>query len=345
MPHMDARAISRIARNPRCQRQAALHLLGLREQEAYLQLTGSSYPGPRGDYTAALKWGRLFEARLTEHQARRLLASIEGILGIRTNTAWVRDLKNEVPDQPEAVLDRSRRTRAILDDLLAGRRVPDLLIQPCLQLSWKGMDWGHILPDALVLDRAQQQYLPLETKAFISLDGILTPGERMALRLQAAVEVLALRTELGRLDPGNIVPPQALLVVATPYGFRPESAVLEGLEAEIAAVEAALRTLGRVYSRLATRRSNLSASETLTQLPLHYQESCLAGCALAAHCRAQTPGVRGELGDHAASQVGEELDLARVVALLSGEPPETSEEVVLWESLEETVTLFRWKAS
>jgi hypothetical protein len=78
---------------------------------------------------------------------------------------------------------------------------------------------------------------------------------------------------------------------------------------------------------------------------MHYQESCLTGCALAKVCRPQTPGVRGEVGDHVASQVGENLDLARVIAILSGEPPATPEEVTLQESLQEAVTLFQWKAS
>jgi hypothetical protein len=142
MPHLDARVISRIACNPRCHRQAGLHLLGLSEQEAYALLTGRPYPGPRGERTAALVWGRLFEAKLAEYQAGRLLASLDGVLRIQPATARVRDLRQEVPDsQPEAVLERCRRTRSILADLLAGRRVPDLLLQPALQLCWNGVDW------------------------------------------------------------------------------------------------------------------------------------------------------------------------------------------------------------
>jgi hypothetical protein len=346
MPDVDARAISRIAQNPRCHRQAALHLLGLHEGEAFALLTGRPYPGPRGERTASLVWGRLFESRLTEHQARRLVGSLDGVLGLRPAAARVRDLRQEVPDtQPGAISERCRRTRAVLTDLLAGRRVPDLLLQPALQLCWNGMDWGHILPDGLILDRIQQQFVPLETKGFISLDGMLTPGERKALRLQAAVENLALRSELVRLDPGRTVPLQALLVVATPFGFRPASAVLEELDAEVVAVEAALRTLSWVVSSLADRRQDTTPAETLTALPMYYQESCLTGCALAEVCRSQAPGVRGKVGNHAASQVGEELDLATVIALLSGAPPATPEERALCQSLKEAVALFQWKAS
>jgi hypothetical protein len=238
--NVDARAITRIARNSRCRRQAGLHLLGLRDEEAYVVLTGRRYSAPLGERAAALQWGRLFEAKLTEHQARRLRASLEAVLGPRPIPVWVRDLRQEVPDtQQDAVLERSCRTRAVFTDLLAGRRVPDLLLQPALQLSWQGTDWGYIIPDALVLDRIHQRFVPLETKGFISLDGIITPGERVALRLQAAVQILALRSEFGRLDPGRMVPPQALLVIATPFGFRAAPAVVESLDAELAAVDAA----------------------------------------------------------------------------------------------------------
>jgi hypothetical protein len=343
MPQLDARAITRIAQNPCCHRQAGLHLLGLSEQEAYAHLTGTPYRGPRGERTSALVWGRLFEAKLTENQAQRLLVSLESVLGIRSSAAWVEDLRTEVSDSPsEAILERCRKTRTVLTDLLAGRRVPDLLLQPALQLQWGGAAWGHIVPDALVLDRIPQRFVPLETKGYIGLDGIITPGEKVAMRLQAAVEVVALRSELGRLEPTCKIPPQALLVVATPFGFRPYPAVLEELAAELAAVDAALRTLGRVFVSLAARRQDTAPKETLTQLRPYFQESCLTGCALAEICRTRASGVRGEVGDHAASQVSEEFDLARVMALLSGAPPISPAEEALIASLQETITLFRW---
>jgi hypothetical protein len=346
MYQQTARSIATVACNPRCHRQAALHLLGVSEQEAYALLTNSPYPGPRGERTAALQWGRLFEARLAENHARRLLACLDGVIGFQAASATVCDLRLEVSGtQPGAVVERRRRTHAILEDLLAHRPVPDLLLQPPLLLSWGGEDWGVIVPDGLVRDRTQGVYLPLECKGFISIDGMATSGERTAMRLQAAVEVLALRAELARLDSGHTIPPQALLVLATPYGFVPAPVVLEELEAELAAVKAALRTLGRVASHVATRQQSASTAEKLTQLSPFYQESCLTGCALAEHCRLQAPGVRGEVGDHAASLVGENLDLARVTALLSGEPPATPDEANLVQSLEEMVTLFQWNAS
>src|SRR5215218_4415290 len=103
MPHLDARAISRIAQNPGCSRQAALHLLVIQDDAAFALLTGQPYPGPRGERTAAIRWGTLFDSRLTEHHATRLLGALDGVLGINPATATVRDLRREVPDsQPGA---------------------------------------------------------------------------------------------------------------------------------------------------------------------------------------------------------------------------------------------------
>src|SRR3954454_11632362 len=112
MPHLDARAISRIAQNPRCHRQAGLHLLGLRDDEAFVYLTTRPYPGPRGERTAALRWGHLFEARLCEDGARRLLGALDGVLGIQPDAARMRNLQAEVPGtQPDVLAERTRRTR------------------------------------------------------------------------------------------------------------------------------------------------------------------------------------------------------------------------------------------
>jgi hypothetical protein len=285
----------------------------------------------------------LFEARLTEHRARRLLAALDGMPGICTTSARIRDLRTEVPDaDADAISTRATRTRAILADLRDGRPVPDLVLQPALVLAGDAVEWGVIAPDGLVLDRNRGVYVPLEAKGFIGLDGMITPAERGTLRLQAAVEVLALRSTLASLDAAATVVPQALLIVATPYGFRPMAAVLEELEGELAAVEAALRTLARVLSRLAIHRS-VPLPERLLGLPSHLQSSCLTGCSLVGVCRAHAPQIRATLGDRVATLLGEEIDLARLVGLLSGEPPTSPDEARLQEALEETVTLYRWR--
>ena len=343
MPHLDARAIARVAQNPRCQRQSAMLLLGLRDEQAFALLTGQPYHGPRGERAAALRWGALFDSRLTERQATRLLASLDGVLGITPATATVRDLRREVPDsRPAALGERNRRTRAILSDLLASRPVPDVLIQPPLHLRWGPRDWGFIVPDALVLDRERGVYLPLEAKGHVSVDGVVAAGDRARPRLQAAVQSVALSAELARIDVRRDggVHTRALLIVATPFGFTPAPAILEDLAAEIAAVAAALHTMAQTQARLAVLEPTHSLPEALPYLRTHYQEGCLTNCAMADVCRTRARGVRGELGDRADSLMGKEIDQARVVALISGDPPLNEGETVLLASLRDTAAVF-----
>lgn len=343
MPRLSARDVTHIACNPHCHLQAALPLLDLQEREAFQLLTGKRYAGPRGERTAAYAWGRLFESSLIANQSQRLLEALQGVLPISPATPWIRDLRQEVPDlEDDAVASRAARTRRILHDLLAGNPVPDLVLQPALVLRRDGVSWGHIAPDGLVLDRTRKTYLPLETKAFISLDGIITPQERLVLRLQAAVEILALESELTGLDAAVTILPQALLIVATPFGFRPQPAVLEALPAELAAVDAGLKTLARVLAHPAVHQP-APLRERLMRLPYHYQERCLLTCALAGFCRTRAPQVRASLGDRVAQLVGEDIDLARVITLLGGDPPATQAEEALQRALDETVTIYGWR--
>jgi len=338
----DARGIARIARNPCCQLQAAMVMRDLPESQIYELLTNQPYLGPLGERRAATRWGTLFDTRLTEDRAMRLREALDGVCGITPTTATVRDLRCDVPGtRPGALVERNRRTRGILTNLLAGRPVPDILIQPPLQLYWGDRHQSLIVPDALVLDRAKRAYLPLEAKGYIAIDGVVAPGDRAALRLQAAVQILALGSELSRLDPGCSVVPRALLVFATAYGFKPTPAALEHLGAEVMAVQMALRAMAQGASRLATVDQDLPLQDVLPCLAIHYQESCLTTCALADVCRTRA-GVRGALGDDAATLLGEHLDLTRLIALVSGDPPVSPEEWTLLTALRETAALFSW---
>src|SRR5215213_7292417 len=115
MPHVDARGIAKVARNPECTLLAAMVMRDLPETQIYELLTNQPYLGPLGERTAATRWGTLFDSRLTENRATRLLEALRGVLGIDPVTARVRDLRREVPDTgPGALVERNRRTRAIL---------------------------------------------------------------------------------------------------------------------------------------------------------------------------------------------------------------------------------------
>src|SRR5688500_8104655 len=145
----DARGIAKIAFNPECTLQAAMVLRDIPETEVYEQFTHQPYPGPRGERTAAIRWGTIFDTRLTEDRATRLRDALAATLATAPAMATVRDLRRDVPrTRPDALMERNRRTRGILTDLLAGRPVPDILIQPPLQLDWGCQNRSVIVPDA-----------------------------------------------------------------------------------------------------------------------------------------------------------------------------------------------------
>ena len=105
---------------------------------------------------------------------------------------------------------------------------------------------------------------------------------------------------------------------------------------------AGLRTMARTASRLAILLRTRSQREAVRILPNHYQDACLTSCALAEHCRRHAPGLTGEVGDVAACTLDPQIDLPRVVALLSGDPARTPAEGDLLVALAETATVLHW---
>lgn len=338
-----ARGIARIASNPSCRLQAAMVDLVMPEDRFFATLVGHPYPGDRGERTAAYRWGHRFESSLVANHAARLLKAIDGQLGITAATATVRNLLDEVPgEDPAAYDERHHRARLILTDLVAGRPTCDLVLQPPLRLPVRSGQVGFIVPDALVLDRLNRVFLPVEIKAYVTRDGVAEPGDRAAMRLQAAVQVLALRAEFSRIGVGSRVTPRALLVLATPFGARPLPACLERLDSEVVAIEEALHTLAATAAQLAFLRQTRPLGVALRHLPHHFQDACLTSCTMAEVCRQRSAGMAGDLGDRMATRLGAAADLDRVLALLAGDPAATAEERRLLEAMAETATIFAW---
>jgi hypothetical protein len=340
---VDARAFARVAQNPSCRRQAAMLLIGLPEDQLRARLPALPREGPYGERAAALRWGVVFDRALAEGGASRLLASLDGQLGLGPGAASVRDLRAEVPGRTAAaVRERTRRVRNVLADLIEGRPVPDVLIQPPLELTRGAQSWGAIVPDALALDRPRLAYVPVEAKGNVSVDGAVPAADRGRMRLQAAVQVHALRAEFARLGQADRVTSRALLVVATPFGFRPAPGVLEDLAAEVEAVGLALRALGESRAELAAQPQSADPTQVLMAAPPNFREACLAGCALAEICRAEAKGVRGVVGDRAAELLGGDLGIARLGDLLGGSRPVGVGEEAALETLRGAASLFGW---
>jgi hypothetical protein len=343
MNHVDARGVARVALNSTCRRQAAMVLFGLSDRQCRDVFSNLPNHGGCQERAAALRWGVVFDRALTQGGAARLLASLQGTLGLMPDAAVVRDLRAEVPGGSAAAAgERSRRVRAVLADLVAGNPVPDVLIQPPLTLAWGDRDWGRIVPDALVLDRARLAYVPVEAKGLVAVDGVVPAADRGRMRLQAAVQVHALRAEFARLGQVELVMPCAFLVVATPFGFRPAAAVMESLEAEVEAVGSALQALEDVRAALATQPRGHDPAQFLPRTPPTFREACLSRCCLADACRAEVAGVRGVVGDRAADLVGPSLDLGRARDLLGGAPTVGADEEHVLVLLRDAATVFGW---
>jgi hypothetical protein len=343
-----ARGLIRVAHNPTCELQAAMTLARVREPDVYRALAGTDYPGEYGERVSARRRGATFEHNLYRDNAALLRETLAPLLQVAAGDLSMRNLVAEVPSERAAAMaERHRRTRALLADLAAGRCVPDLLIQPQLQLAVGGdpADAMYIAPDVLALSRARQIYLPVEIKSFIVRDGVVAPVDRDSARRQAAVQLLALRGELTPLRIADRLPDSALFIFATPFGLRPHPAFAEDLPAERYEMTRAVETLTHVRDRLRT----IGVSDSLdadglarlaAQLTVTYQESCVDGCLLASLCRQRANSQAIILGDAVAEVLGAEMSLPRAVALLRGDPPATARETRLAAALRDAAVLF-----
>ncbi|MBP1466229.1 hypothetical protein EYB53_010980 [Candidatus Chloroploca sp. M-50] len=345
-----ARGLIRVAHNPTCELQAAMMLTRVREQDVYLALAGTAYPGEYGERVSARRRGAQFEKNLYQDGAAVLRGTLAPLLGVAADDLTVRDLSEEVRGSSTAAMEeRAWRTDRILMDLAADRIVPDLLIQPQLQLTLVGnlASAIFIAPDVLALDRQRHVYLPVEIKSFIVRDGVVAQGDRDGARRQAAIQLLALAQELIPLGIADRLPEAAIFIFASPFGMRPHPAFAEQLSAELFEMRRVLDTMAQVRTRLqALGATAIADAEALAlvapRLATTYQESCVAGCLLAQICRQHAAAQPTILGDRAAQTLGETIDLPRALALLHGAPATDEREAWLGPALREAAALFDW---
>lgn len=249
-----ARGLVRIATNLECQLQAAMVADRSNETELYREITGHYYPREYGERVSARRRGAKFEANLYQNDAALLRQATGPLYGHNPAKMWVRNFLNEVPGQKEDHRAlRVSRFRQILRDLSAGRRVPDLIIQPQVLLAvGRGpTDFLFISPDYAVLDQRSMIYVPGELKSFIVRDVGPNPEDLAPTRLQAAAQIMALRGEAARFGLDGRVSSRAVFVFATPRGLAPTDGVEEQLHAEVDLITRAIAKLGRTKQDLA----------------------------------------------------------------------------------------------
>jgi hypothetical protein len=329
------RGLIRISRNPECELQAAMVLDRVQEREFYKSVVGEEFPGEYGERVSARRRGTMFENNLHRDQALLLREALGPMFGFDPNAMVVRNLAEEVPDSDPA--HRAKRlalTKAILSDLAAGRPVPHLLIQPQLRLvTGPGeRDYDHVAPDFMVLDPLVEMFGPGEEKSQILRDGVAATSDLDLARRQAAVQILALRSEVASLGLDDRVRNRAVLVFASPQGLHPSRPVEErGLDAEVFELTRALRVVAEVRKQLQERRGQRAIALPVLagELATNYQEVCIGMCVMASRCKELAGEGARVLGDAAADLLGPDADLARVSELLAGAVPASPEEAVL----------------
>src|SRR5262245_31794319 len=125
------RGIVLVSANTRCDLQAAMVVDQVKEREFFLNVTGRDYRREFGERVAARRRGYKFEEELYKAHAERLRRALSPIFSLDPEKMVVRNFADEVPGPPGALHAlRLTRMRRVLQDLAAGRPVPDLLIQP-----------------------------------------------------------------------------------------------------------------------------------------------------------------------------------------------------------------------
>jgi hypothetical protein len=336
----DSRGLIRVSKNPECTLQAAMALENVKELEFYKSVTGEEYPGEYGERVAARRRGDKFERNLHQNNAALLRKAIAELFpSLDPEALTVRDFKQEIPGPPTSMhMKRFMRTRLIFGDLLAGKPVPDLVIEPRFSVPSGGQYPGFMVgPDFMALDPLRRIYLPGEIKSFITRANVAEPGDKDMTRRQAAAQVIGERAVLESLKPGagDKIPNEALFVFATPFGLKPAPAFIEPIDAPVHEMQKALAKMSEVQSKLKALRAgeDLALPLLVEELPSHFQENCLGSCVMSAWCEARHADTARVLGDAAADLLGPDMDLKKLAKLVAGKMRPVGHERELAEQL------------
>src|SRR5207249_2083916 len=126
-----SRGLVRVSKNPECRLQAAMALEGVKELDFYRLVTGEDYGGEYGERYAARRRGSKFERNLRQNNAALLRKALSELFPYDPEEMVVRDFAEEVPGPPSSMhIVRFKRTVEIFKDLMTGRPVPHLVVEP-----------------------------------------------------------------------------------------------------------------------------------------------------------------------------------------------------------------------
>ena len=339
-----ARGIVRASRIPSCSRQAAMVAEHVKELDFYRAIVGEEFRGEYGERVSAHRRGSAFERAAYDNDAAQLKAALAPRFGYRAEDMWTRNFAEEIPGPPTTMrAARLHRISAIFRDLVAGKPVPELLVQPQLRIPIRpeAKYYEYIAPDFMVFDPERRIYLPGELKSFAERDGVASRADLDLPRRQAGVQVIALAALAARVGIAERVHEQAVFIYATPFGLKLGPPHLEDINAECREIRRAIEQLAAVHAHLEQLRSveDTLLVNLIDEFPPDYQEACHGTCVLAGPCKEASAGTVRELGDEAREMVGGDMSIKRLVELSQGARPLTSLEQELAPALLDAATV------
>jgi hypothetical protein len=310
---------------------------GVREPEFFRKVTGREYDREYGERASARSRGAKFEENLYMNNAALLRTALAPVYGYQPDDIIVRNFADEVPGVKGVHPARLARTRRVLKDLAMGKTVPQLLIQPqlILPIDLDGSFFEYIAPDFMILDQRAQIYRPGELKSFIVREGTADRADLNLTRRQAAVQILALRTECQPFGLASRVTNGATFVFATPFGLSPATPFEEKLDGAIRELERAIEVLRTARIRLLARQQpeGTRLEMLFDEIPKNFQESCFGSCIMAEECKKTCVGSGRILGDQIGELLATQISLDRAAELLEGSDPNNPAEQELLQRL------------
>lgn len=341
---LKARGIERVARNPDCDRLAALTLASVSPATYVKAVLGDEVSDARSPL--ALAAGHRFEARLFADDAAALVALYVTAGRLPAEGVTVRDLSRGANTRSESGRATVRAaTRALMARALAGEAVPAVVLKPRMSVTVAGSE-HEVEPDALVW--TDGFYRVVEVKAYPDRGGRTAPEDLRGACRQAAVGVVALRellTSLGEKNACARVSAMGDLVFQRPGSSegRLHPMTLAG------EVDSLRRLVAALPARLAALAAEIGGAAiddpaVLFALSKRWQGGCATMCALAARCKAEMTacGDPALLGESAREHLGAAGSLVTALDLVRGNrSPANDDERALVERLQPALAQLR----
>ncbi len=339
---MGARDLAQLARNPGCTRR--LVNSAARVDMAKLATTIFGTPVREHGSPQALATGIVFEGILLRDEARRLIDLFTGAGWLTLGVQSFVDVQAAFPDADAASLaQRETLTRDLIAQKLRGDpTAPAIIWHGRLTLAVTGVASGvvHIEPDCLVASPTDRMYRPVEAKSFRHRGPRTNSSDVANARMQAAVEILALRDTVANIAAATEAPiseRELDQLVSDRCGLITRKRV--GMTARLSAITVRreitlMRRLllgfrAHVERAVAANTVVLDRRDGQESLPNALRDDCRDFCYLAAACEASARQ-RGEpiaLGSEMQEAIGIVGNIPRLIALLDGrEPVRTDDE-------------------